>query len=253
MVAQHGQGGGAGDRVVHVGVAVGQRAGPGGHRVDHTLARQGAADRLIARAETLGDGDDVRRRVLRGDRKQGAGPAHAAHHLVGDEQHPVVVADLADAAEIARRRRHAAQGRAGHRLRDKGGDGLGPQAEDLPLQLAGDPLAVLLERLALPLVAIGVDRADMAHLHQQRRIEGPALHVAADGERAERVAVIAHAARDKAAPSGLADLDEILPGQLERDLHRLRPAADEGDPAVAEAGGRAGDQMRRPAPPPGRW
>ncbi len=59
----------------------------------------------IAAAEALGDrpsrsGADAL--LLAG--MQRAGAAHAAHHLVEDQQHAMAVADLADALEIARRR-----------------------------------------------------------------------------------------------------------------------------------------------------
>ena len=243
--AQHRQRRGARDGMVHIRMPVRQHARPGGDRVHHALARQHAGDRLVARAQPLRHGDDVGRDTLRRDREQGPGAAHATHHLVGDEQGAVAVANLADPCKIARRRRHATQGRAGHRLGHERGDGLGPQAEDFLLQLAGNPLPVLLQRFALTLVAVGVNRADMAHLHQQRGIQRPALHVAADGERAQRVAVIAHAPGDEAAAAGLAGLDEILPRQLERHLHRLGAAADEGDPAGPEPGRRPRDQMRR--------
>ena len=57
--------------------------------------------------------------------------------------------------------------------------------------------------------------------------------VAAGGERAQRVAVIALLARDDAPALRLAGLDEILPRHLQRGFHRFRAAADEIDAAEA--------------------
>ena len=64
--------------------------------------------------------------------------------------------------------------------------------------------------------------------------------VSADGEGAERVAVVALAPRDHMAALRLADLDEILARHLERRLDRLRSAADEID--VIEPGRSVLDQ-----------
>ena len=64
--------------------------------------------------------------------------------------------------------------------------------------------------------------------------------VAADGERTQRVAVIALAARNDMAALRLADLDKILARHLERRLDRLRTAADQID--VAQPGRRVLDQ-----------
>ena len=64
--------------------------------------------------------------------------------------------------------------------------------------------------------------------------------VAADRERAERIAVIALPPGDDMAALRLADLDEILARHLERRLDRLRTAADEID--MAQPGRRVLDQ-----------
>src|SRR5512134_1423664 len=64
--------------------------------------------------------------------------------------------------------------------------------------------------------------------------------VAADGERAERVAVIGLAPADDVRALRLALLDEVLARELERRLDRLRAARDEVD--LVEGLGRAGDE-----------
>ena len=56
--------------------------------------------------------------------------------------------------------------------------------------------------------------------------------VAADRQRAERIAVIALAAGDEMATLRLPDLDEILPRELERGLDRLRTARYQVDVAM---------------------
>ena len=65
---------------------------------------------------------------------QRAGAAHAAHHLVEDQQDAVAVADRADALEIAGDRRHRAGGRADHGLGDEGDDPIAAELEDLVLE-----------------------------------------------------------------------------------------------------------------------
>ncbi len=77
-------------------------------------------------------------------------------------------------------------------------------------------------------------------LDQQRLERRAAPFVAAGRERAERVAVIALAARDDVAALRLALLDKVLPRHLQRRLDRLRAAADEV--GVADAGRRVGHQ-----------
>src|SRR6185437_12830668 len=97
----------------------------------------------------------------------------------------------------------------------------------------GDPLAVLRLALVRLLEAIGEARRDERDLHQQRVVRRAPPRIAADRERAERVAVIALAAGDEVPALRLADLQEVLPRQLERRLDRLRTTADEIDPLDA--------------------
>ena len=75
----------------------------------------------------------------------------------------------------------------------------------------------------------------------QQRPELPAAPlVAADGQRAQRVAVIALPPRDERGALRLPDLDEVLPRHLERRLDRLGAAAHEVH--VAHPGRRRADQ-----------
>ena len=80
----------------------------------------------------------------------------------------------------------------------------------------------------------------MRDVDQERpELPAPPL-VAADGERAQRVAVIALPPRDERRALRLPDLDEILARHLERRLDRLGAAAHEV--RVARAGRRRPDQ-----------
>ena len=54
-----------------------------------------------AAAQALGHGDQVGHHTFLLAGMQGAGAAHAAHHLVEDQQHAVAVADLAHRLEVA--------------------------------------------------------------------------------------------------------------------------------------------------------
>jgi hypothetical protein len=150
--------------------------------------------------------------------EQRAGPAHAAHHLVEDQQHAVAVADLADAPEIARRRRHRAGGGADYRLGDESHHGLGPQPQNLVLQRLSGPLAVVLKALVVAFQPVFVARVDMGDVEQQRPELRPPPLIAAGAERADGVAVIALLARDQASRCGSPILDPVLPGELDRRL-----------------------------------
>ena len=97
---EHAVGDGAGERIAAEGGAVraGRHAG-GGAR-----GRQARADREAA-AQALGQRHDVGRHPGPFVGEQPAGPAHAALHLVEDQQQVVLVAELPQLLEEARRRR----------------------------------------------------------------------------------------------------------------------------------------------------
>ena len=92
----------------------------------------------------------------------GAGAAHAAHHLVQDQQRAVAVADLPHALEIAGQRGDAAGGGADHRFGEEGDDRLGAEALELGLQFVGQPIQILCVGLAVVLKAVGEARRDQA-------------------------------------------------------------------------------------------
>ena len=112
-------------------------------RLDDLRRDQHAADRLVAAAQALGDHLDVRRDALLLPGVHRAGAAHAAHHLVEDQQRAVPVADLAHALEIAGQRGDAAGGGADHGLGQEGDDGVGAEALELGFQFVGQPIDIL--------------------------------------------------------------------------------------------------------------
>ena len=160
--------------------------------------REHRADRLVAAAEPLGDRLDVGRDAFLLPRMQRAGAAHAAHHLVEDQERAMPVADLAHRAEISLRRRHAAGRGADHGLGDERRHRIGAEAPEFGLQLGGEPRHEIRLGFVVALFMIGKGRRDMAErVRQQRRIGFAPPGVAAGGERAQRIAVIALAARDE--------------------------------------------------------
>ncbi len=211
-----------------IGMAVLERARAVADGIDDARARKHGADRLIATAQSLGDRLDVRRDAFLLPGVARAGAAHAAHHLVEDEERAVPIADLADGAEISLRRRHAAGGRAHHRLGDERRHVLRAKTLEFRLQLGHQPRDEIRLGFAVAFFVIGEGRRHMAEGgRQQRRIGFAAPGVSAGGERTQRIAVIALATRDEALALRLAGLDKILPRQLDAGFDRFRTAADE--------------------------
>lgn len=236
----HGERCRAGDRMAQIGVAVLEKAAALLHRFHDAPLRHHGADRLVAAAQALGDGDQVGRHAFLFDRVQRAGAAHAAHHFVGDQQHAVAVAHFAHAAEVAGYRRNRARGGADHGFGHERHDRAGAQPFECLLQFLGQAFAVLLGAFAVALVAVGIAGRDVLHLDQQRRELRAAPGVAAHRQRAQRIAVVALAPRHDVAALGLADFDEILAGHLQRGFHGFRTARHEV--GVRNARWRVGDQ-----------
>ncbi len=92
---------------------------PSPNGLDDAILDQHGADRLIAGTEPLRHADDVGNDALVLEGEARAAAAHAAHHLVEDEEHAVAVANLANALEVAGHGRHGAERRADDRLGDE--------------------------------------------------------------------------------------------------------------------------------------
>src|SRR3546814_7500188 len=80
-------------------MAVLEEAGALRERVEDGARQQDRANRLIAAAQALGDGHEIGRDAVLRAGMQRAGAPHAAHHLVEDQQHAVLVADGADRSD----------------------------------------------------------------------------------------------------------------------------------------------------------
>lgn len=90
----------------------------------------------------------------------------------------------------------------------------------------------------------------MSPLGQQRRVRGAAGHIAADGHRAKRSAMITLAAREDAEASGLAAFEVKLARELDGGFRGFRAAGSEIDAAILEIGRRereeaCGEFLRR--------
>ena len=113
-------------------------------RLEQPVAGDHRAERGVAGGHALGAGDDVGLVAEALGAEHVAEPAEGADHLVGDQQHVVLVADLADPLEVAGRRREAAAGVL-HRLEEDRRDGVGALELDRLRDPVGGPAA---ERLA---------------------------------------------------------------------------------------------------------
>src|SRR5262249_45491199 len=171
-------------------------------------------DRRVAATEALRERHQIGAHALLLAGMQRARAAHAAHHLVENEQHAVAVADIPHAPKITRPRRDRLQVAAGTRFGDKGDDVSLPEPLDLECELSRQPLAVGLCGFVRAALAIFVNRRHMMRF-DQKRSELLALPLSApDRERTERDAVIALAARNDVSPLRLAAFAEILAREL---------------------------------------
>ena len=161
-------------------------------------------------------------------------------HLVGAEQDPVPVADLAHALEVAGRR-HERAARVLHRLEDHHRDGLRPCLLDRLGQVGEKKLGELLLRLrGRPVVAVRVANVD--HVRDERLERRAQRGDPVDRERAHRRAVVRGAARDRLPPA-LAVRHVVLARELPRGLDGLRAAGDE-ERAVDVLGRELGQALR---------
>ena len=219
------------------GVAGGRLAVPLVDRLRHLAREHAGAQRQIAAAQPFGDGHQVRLDAVMFQGAPGAAAAGAAHHLVGDHQHAVAVADVADTAGIAVGGGNGAAGGTHHRLEDEGGDAGGAEAADLVVELLRAVLGHVLRRHARRR-AVGVDGRKAAYLQQGAEIGRLALQETGDRKRSQRVAVPRALAGDEAAARHLAAGGVILQRQLQAGFHRFRAAGGEDD--VLEVAARPG-------------
>ena len=128
--------------MAQIGMAVLECAGAVADGVDDARVGEHRADRLVAAAETFCDRLDIGRDALLLPGVQRAGAAHAAHHLIEDQERAMAVADFAHGAEVTFRRRGTASRGADHGLGDEGRHRIGAEALEFGFQFRGQARAV---------------------------------------------------------------------------------------------------------------
>src|SRR5262249_58016358 len=119
-------------------------------------------------------------------------------------------ADFAHALEITGHRWDCTHCRANDCLRDEGDDVTSTDFADLAVELPRQALPILVRAFVPTALAILVDWRDVMRLDQQRREWFALPFAAANGERAERHAVITLPPRDDVLALQLAALDKKL-------------------------------------------
>src|SRR3954451_4326288 len=199
---------------------VGEHARARGEGLEDLVRGDHGSHRRVRRGDALRGGDQVRLVAVALAAEVVADASPGADHLVGDEEHAVLVADLAHALEVALRRREAAT-RVLHRLED--------HRRHRVRSLELDPLGDLLGGIEPLGVAVAVGVGHVGAAYRQR------LEHAADGadpggdERAHRGAVVRGLARDDLVAAALPTGAVVLAAQLDRALHGLRAAGGEED------------------------
>ena len=187
------------------------------------------AEGRVAGGDALGAGDDVRLVAVPLRAEHVAEPAERADHLVADQEHVVLVADLADPVEVSRRRREAAAGVL-DRLQEDRRDRFRSLVLDRRRDLVGGPEAELL------LVVLEVRRAVVVRVrHPERRGDERLerrLHArqAGDREGALRRPVVGDRPADHLVLVVLAGELEVVLGELPRGLDGLAATGGEEDP-----------------------
>ena len=188
---------------------------------DHPAHRHGAA------GNALGEGDEIGRDAEILARKRLAQAAEAGNHLVEYQQDAVLVANLAQALQIALRRdQHAARTR--HRLDDHRGDVGGiVQRDDALLQLVGE-LGARGRLAARKCAARRIVRvAQVIHSRNHHAVGLAVGGHATDGNAGEVDAVIAALASDEARARALALQAVVGERDFQRRVHSLGAGIDE--------------------------
>ena len=177
-----------------------------------------------------------------------AGAAEPAHHLVGNHEDAVLVAQCADALHVAVRRNEDPVG-AGDRFENERRDRLRPLELDDFLEIAQRFLG------RIPPAFDAVIRVEHVHEARQRRL-APAPRLAGRGDRRGRAAVIRAIAGQDLLPAGerARDLEGVFVGlgaavreeedvdiarrDLRRASRRAAPAARSPSPASRRSGSR---------------
>src|SRR4051794_19521684 len=203
-------------------------------RLHDAVAGDDGAHRGVRARQALGRRDHVGEVVVLLGAEHVAEPAVGADDLVGDQQDVVLVADLADALEVALGRREAAAGVL-DRLHDDGRDRVGALELDAVRDGLREVLGAVAGRQAVEVRVrhVAAARGERLERLAQRRHAGGA-------ERAHRRAVVGDLARDDLVLVRVARELVVLAGELQRGLDRLAAARGEED-AVEVAGRELGE------------
>ena len=228
------QGDGAGHGMAGVGEAVEELAAFLDQGLGDPLADHDRGERQVAGGDALGQGHEVGPDVEELAGEPGARAPEARDHLVGDQQHVVLLADPLDLRPVGLGRDDHPAG-ALDRLADEGGDGLGPQLQDLVLDRLGRLAAEVLgrERAA---VVVPIGRGDVDEAGQGQ--VGLAVHRghAAQAGRRHGAAVVAEGPRDEGLLLGLALQVPEVPDHAHDGVVGLGAGGGEEDPVEPRRG-----------------
>ncbi len=190
------------------------------HGVVDVAAHEGRAHGKCAVGEALGAGEDVGDHAPFLGGKARAQAAESGDHLVEDEEDAVLVAELAQALEVALGRRQHAGG-ARDRLDDHGRDGRSVVDIDDAQQLVGEVRAPRGLAAAVGLLGEIVGRGQVVDVGQEVAVGDAVLGDAAHRHAAEADAVIGALASDEANARGIAAGPMIRERYLERRVDRF--------------------------------
>ncbi len=227
------RGDGAPGGVGRVGVGVHPHPLVGVEGGGDAVADADAAERHVARRDRLGELHDVGLDAPVVEGEEGAGAAEAGDDLVGDEQHVVAVADLADAGEVVVLG-HDDPARPLHRLGEEHRDGVGALPLDRPFQLVGGRDALAHPRRRL--VAVGVRRGDVDEPGHPRLEQGPVGGEPGRAHGGEGDAVVALDARDDLGLAGPAAQLPVGAGHLDAAVGGLAAPAREEEAVDGRVG-----------------
>ena len=205
------------------------------------------AERHVPAAEALGDRHHVGHDAVVFERPPCATSPGAAHHLVGDHQNAMAVADLAHHPCVPGRSGDRAAGGADDGLEHEARDVLLAETDDLALQLigarGGDIVGGHAERWA-----VRVDRRQMRRGDERALVRSAPLLEVRHRQRAECVAVPRAFAGDEALTGRCAGGVVVVEGDLQRRFDGLGSTGGEDhlvDPGTAAAGDELGQLVHR--------
>ncbi len=192
----------------------------------HRVAGQHAAQRYCTVADRLGEGQQVRSdaEALRSERH--ADPAEAGDDLVEHQQDAVVVAQFAQALQVARRGQDH-PGRTGDGFDEYGGDCRGVMQRDQPLQVVGQFRALARQTLAERIARQVQGVPQVVHAAQLQAERPAVVGQPTQRQAAETDPVVSLLAADEAGALALATLAVIGQRDLHRGIHRLGAGAGE--------------------------